>query len=192
MAIVDAAMSERFNRICAIKPDHLGDLVLALPNMRFLESRTKVLDLFVQTRLLSVACDLMPGVNVFPIDLNHLTHSSERARQFNENVLAGCDAVFVFRHDEVMTSEWCKRLFDPVFDVGNRDECLHETIGQAERLRKIFGVYDLQSYMYLQAFGGLPACHQTSRSLPRRRSYGKSLAVVKLVGALSNVDHAGH
>lgn len=96
-------------KIAIVKPDHLGDFVLALPALRSLSDRYSDLVLYVATSVRWLAEKLAPELELRSLDAPHLIRdSSHAARQrFQEQVaeLARYDVVIFLRNDHVFNAQ---------------------------------------------------------------------------------------
>jgi ADP-heptose:LPS heptosyltransferase len=147
---VKSRQTWRFAQLALVKPDHVGDFVLALPNIRFLASLAKSVDVFVHPNVLSIARSLLPDMRALPISFSHLSRTGERTT-FVSKDFAKYDAVFLLRQDSVLTEEWARSNVRRSFSVGNTQSHTHETFGQAEQIAKIVGVFDVDQYALRQA-----------------------------------------
>ncbi len=87
-----------------VKPDHLGDLVLASAAIRALAAAHPDLHLFVSSRSRALAKWLFPALQVRTLDLPHLAKANSPDVAAPD--LATYDAVAFLRRDGVMTPLW--------------------------------------------------------------------------------------
>jgi ADP-heptose:LPS heptosyltransferase len=73
-------------RVGILKPDHLGDLVLAAPALAALRRRFSELTLFCHPKNIGLAAHLFPGLATAPILLPHLDKDRGRQAQLQESI----------------------------------------------------------------------------------------------------------
>jgi ADP-heptose:LPS heptosyltransferase len=138
-------MTKRVRRVAVVKPDHLGDLILSLPNLDFLTSTAEQMHLFVAPAMTKIARQLLPHVEVFPIELPHLSKTHIEQSTTDVPCLRDYDLLLLLRFDEVLDLRWCQLHNKYSFCVGN-DNNVHETFGQADKIADIFGRYLLRPF----------------------------------------------
>jgi heptosyltransferase-2 len=141
-------MQPRFNQIAIIKPDHVGDLVLAIPNINALAATAVSASLFVCPSVLEVARRLFSQLQVFPIEFNHISKTDSDNCNIDFSVFAVFDVVFLLRRDQVLDRHWCRSHFARSFCVGNADQNCADTFAQAHHIQKIIGPYDVHEYLF--------------------------------------------
>lgn len=92
-------------RIAVIKPDHLGDLVLASPAIRALSATNEVV-LHIASSSLDLGQFLFPGIEIRPIDFPHLARKPVPAIDLGTLTghFASFDRTVMLRDDDVMRS----------------------------------------------------------------------------------------
>jgi heptosyltransferase-2 len=141
-------MQPRFNQIAIIKPDHVGDLVLSIPNINALAVRAASASLFVSPRVLELAKRLFSQLQVFPIEFNHMSKTDNANCKIDFSALAVFDVVFLLRRDRVLDRHWCRSHLARAFCVGNADPNCAETFAQARNIQTITGPYDVHDYLF--------------------------------------------
>lgn len=123
-------------RVAVVKPDHLGDMVLASPAIRAIVSRYPDATLFVASRTQPLAEYLFPDTRICSLDLPHLDKFRTRNGS-NEQAITNLlefDLVYFLRQDGVLTPNWAKLVARRSVIV--RDcQSTHETQLEAEVVR---------------------------------------------------------
>jgi heptosyltransferase-2 len=138
-------------RVGILKPDHLGDLILAAPAIANLQRRFRSLTLFCQPKNLPLAAHLFPGLRARPMDLPHLDkerrgdpHPKARLEMLRREV----DLLICLRWDGQIE----RLLTIPEVEYHARDPADLETHVAVEHrllLSPFTGPYDiLESYIY--------------------------------------------
>lgn len=129
-------------RVAVLKPDHLGDLVLASPAIRAIRRVHQDVTLFVNPGSRALASHLFgDAVELRTVGFRHLARlpgSVAEPRQFARE-LNGFDAVFCLRDDPVM-----RALLDEVAVpscLAGADNHLHETASHRRALVPLIGGY---------------------------------------------------
>jgi len=120
-------------RVAVVKPDHLGDLVLASPAIRAL-GRTFDIVLYVGTPSLGLARFLFPDMEARPADFPYLARKSVPPLDIAQlgNELSMFDRVFILRDDGFMRS-LAAHITVPVV-VASGDHLTHDTLIHARAL----------------------------------------------------------
>jgi heptosyltransferase-2 len=155
-------------RIAVLKPDHLGDLVLAAPAIAALQRRSDEVTLICHPETASLARHLFPDLTLQPVSLPHL----DRQRQFDTN--ARPLAALRDESDFWICLRWDDNVKAHLDDAGvsyhaseSDDLDVHVAIEQHDTVAAWTGPYDiLASYVY----GPAPA------SVRRLRTVGLCIA----------------
>jgi hypothetical protein len=131
-------------KIAIVKPDHLGDLVLASAAIRAVMAQHADADLLVAPRNLPLARFLFGEdcrLREFP--LPHLTKSREDPRFANLD-LRDYDLVLFLRHDGTLNPAWAElRCRDYIFPVNSDDD--HQTMLDYAVVAPVVGHYDIEA-----------------------------------------------
>ena len=149
-------------RLAVVKPDHLGDLVLASPAVRALAAAHSDLTLFVSTRSRALASWLFPGLEVRTLDLPHLAKAD--AQDTPACDLSGYDAVAFLRRDGVMTPQWAD-LRTRRYAMFVEDPATHQSLLDYGVVREFAPAYDIDAHFF--ADGG-HAVAEKARRRPQR------------------------
>lgn len=137
-----------FRKIAVLKPDHIGDLILASPAIGRLRELSLETTLFVCSQNILLARHLFPGIEISALDFPHLVKGGN-TRQLSPRVLQSVfspfDAIFVLRSDAHLNRLAFRAAGRPTFFTAGHPN-LHETRGHAESLYDIIGCYDSDSY----------------------------------------------
>lgn len=136
-------------KVAIVKPDHLGDLVLATPAVRVLTERLGTVDLFVNQGLANFATFLFgPQQNVKEVGFAHIDKKAN-TRHNNEfaNIL-GYDTLIFLREDNIINFSNLRGFAKNLFFVTNQDS-LHETELQKKLVEKLVGDYEPELYFGL-------------------------------------------
>ena len=145
-----------------VKPDHLGDLVLASAAVRALAHAHPDLTLFVASRSTTLARWLFPELQVETLDLAHLAKAD--AADPPSVDLAQFDAVAFLRRDGVMTPQWADlRARRHVMFV--EDHGVHQTLLDYGVVREFAPAYDIDARFFADA--GTSVAEKARRS-PQR------------------------
>lgn len=144
-------------KVGILKPDHLGDLVLAAPAIAALRRRFTNLTLFCHPKSLGLAAHLFPGIPTSGVLFPHLDKERAPAR----SAQAGLRAAFRDRVDLLICLRWDEHIAQLVgrldCDCRGSGGAALETHVAVEHRRVVFpytGSYDLlTSYQY----AGCPA-----------------------------------
>ncbi len=130
-------------RIAVVKPDHLGDQVLASPAIRALTTQFgSDVELFCAPGVVQLAKYLYGGVTVHPMQLAHLTKSTSALNPEQTDFvseLRGFDLTIFLRNDYV-TQEMVNKL-GPNVIITDNDDGRHETVLHKEIITFIAGAY---------------------------------------------------
>lgn len=141
-------------RVGILKPDHLGDLVLAAPAIAALRRRFSCLTLFCHPKNLPLAAHLFPGLRALPVSLPHLdkdhgtdTHVGRQAEVLRREV----DLLICLRWDS-----WINQLLTipeiELHALGEEGRLTHVAVEQRALVSPFTGSYDiLRSYVYSDA-----------------------------------------
>jgi ADP-heptose:LPS heptosyltransferase len=138
-------------RVGILKPDHLGDMVLAAPAIAALQRRFSRLTLFCHPKNLGLAEHLFPGLRALPLYLPHLDkeHRADASvRQRVELLRREVDLLICLRWDgqidHLLTIPEIE-LYTPVPE----DRTSHVTVDQRALVCPFTGTYEiLDSYVY--------------------------------------------
>ena len=128
-------------KIAVIKPDHIGDLILAAPAVSWIEQQGLSVTLFVQEKNLSLAHLLFRDIEIKSLNLSHLDKSGEVTRpisdmkdleQFDLNVFLRSDHLL---NNEVLGYAVPRSIFPPT------DDTLHESVNHLNCISPFFGSY---------------------------------------------------
>jgi ADP-heptose:LPS heptosyltransferase len=138
-------------RVGILKPDHLGDLVLAAPAIAALERRFSRLTLFCHPKNLHLASHLFPTLRALPIYFPHLDKehgAGTQVRQRAELLRREVDLLICLRWDGQIDQLLAipEIEFHTPGDEGNKS---HVTVEQRALVCPFTGSYDiLNSYTY--------------------------------------------
>lgn len=137
-------------RLALLKPDHLGDLVLAVPAIRALSTHFETA-LFVHPQGLPLAGKLFPGLPVEILAFRHLEKNPEKARSLPEFPSlpdpGRFDEAVCLRGDPAL-HRTCEQAGLPFRTCPSNDR-QHETVLQQEGVRELVGEYD-RSQLFFQ------------------------------------------
>jgi ADP-heptose:LPS heptosyltransferase len=138
-------------RVGVLKPDHLGDMVLAAPAIAALRRRFSDLTLFCHPKNLLLADHLFPGLRALPLYLPHLDkeyRADTTARQRVDLLRQEVDLVICLRWDGQIDH----LLMVPeveFYTPGPVRPTSHVSVDQRELVAPFTGRYDiLDSYVY--------------------------------------------
>jgi ADP-heptose:LPS heptosyltransferase len=134
--------------LAILKPDHIGDLILAAPAIRYLARRIEDVRLFVDANNLELAQTLFPGIDTRGVSLGHLKKSEAGGRLELAESLAGvseCDQVVCLRTDAVLNRGRLRGLFRRSIFVSG-DNFRHESLTNRDQLGPFFGRYDCEDF----------------------------------------------
>ena len=149
-------------RLAVVKPDHLGDLVLASAAVRALAAVHPDLTLFVSTRSRGLANWLFPSLEVRALDLPHLAKAD--AEDPPPPDLSGYDAVAFLRRDGVMTPRWAD-LRTRRYAMFVEDHATHQSLLDYGVVREFAPAYDIDACFFADAGAGVA---QKARREPQR------------------------
>lgn len=137
-----------YSRVAVVKPDHIGDLILAIPAIGAIASRVKETHLFVAAANVGLASFLFPSITVSDIRFDHLNKTVDGAPQGLRSVLAPLHeyelAVFL-RYDAVLNrdnlSGYLRRLVLPA-----PSDHIHDSIIHRRSISQFFGDYDPEAF----------------------------------------------
>lgn len=145
-------------KIAVIKPDHLGDMILASPAIGAILSHYRDVTIFASPWALSLAKTLFPAANVRPLELFHLAKNpscipltpidlSQTLAEFDMSVFLRADG-FLSETQKFMKSPYISCLEDPK---------RHESEKHYEASAKLVGAYDILDYFpYRRPRGAWP------------------------------------
>ena len=132
-------------KVAIVKPDHIGDLVLASAAIRAIMRRFPDGTLFVSGRNRSLAAHLFGDIDIGEINFPHLTKSD--ASQGGYPDLRGFDMVTFLRSDGIINEQWaslrCRNFILP--SDNNID---HQTILDFGAASALIGHYDIEEAFY--------------------------------------------
>lgn len=141
-------------RIAILKPDHLGDLIIASPAIKVLSERMENLTIFISPTSVNLAKFLFPGIPIEAILFNHL--SKLESTDYRPSI-ANFDTIIALREDPIINIEWLKTQAKNVFQV-KADNKLHESEQQRRLISTLVGSYDPLNYFGLKAFDHVEKC----------------------------------
>jgi heptosyltransferase-2 len=131
-----------------LKPDHIGDLILAAPAVRYLACRVPDVRLFVDANNLELAHTLFPDLDTQGVTLSHLKKNDAGDRLELAESLADvseCDQVVCLRTDAVLNRGRLRGLFRRSIFVSG-DNYRHESLTTRDQLGPFFGQYDCEEF----------------------------------------------
>lgn len=131
-------------RISVVKPDHIGDLVLASPAIGWLASQSSETRLFVRSSNISLARHLFPSVSIAPLDLAHLAKNESITNQSLQETISatkGSDVTVFLRSDHILQRERLHHIIGPCIFTDNHGS-RHESTNNRMGIRVYFGDYD--------------------------------------------------
>ena len=134
--------------VAIIKPDHVGDLVLAVPAINWVATQSSKVTLFVRTANVSLAQYLFPGLQIEAMDFPHLNKGARGNSSSLQDCLkpaTGHDVAVILRTDHVFNRERLHHLLGPCVFSDSRDD-RHESTGHRFGLRVYFGDYESEPY----------------------------------------------
>lgn len=154
----EAHMSNLNIAVC--KPDHLGDLVLALPALRQLTRTGCSLTLFIAGANAKLARYHLPEAEVVALDLPHLRRDprpwawTEAYEQLGR--LSAFDIVFFLRRDAFLHPEHFAQWTDRAYFIEDRND-IHQARLEHDALAKLTGGYDIETGFFEGRHFGFPA-----------------------------------
>jgi ADP-heptose:LPS heptosyltransferase len=138
-------------KIAVVKPDHLGDFVLALPAIRTLQSRGYQITLFIASGTVKLARHYFPNIELVALDLPHLNRKLGIGDWTNAyralGSLRAFDLVMFLRRDAFLKpSNFCQWTDRAVF-VEERDD-RHQSQLEYNIVSQITDVYDIESTFF--------------------------------------------
>jgi hypothetical protein len=137
-----------FGKTAIVKPDHVGDLILAAPTVNRLEQLSSDAVLFVSSHNTFLARHLFPHLEVRALNLTHLVKDGNTRplslSQLRE-MFASFNFVFVLRSDAVLNRTALQAVGRPTFFTAGHPE-VHDTRSHAECLYRVIGPYDIDAY----------------------------------------------
>ncbi len=131
-------------RIAIVKPDHIGDLILAAPAIGWLASQSLDATLFVPKSNLALARYLFPTLPIEAMDFGYLSKNAGsvdgKSLQQTLAPARGRDMVVFLRSDHVLNRERTRHLVGPCAFTDSNNE-RHETINHRAGVRVYFGDY---------------------------------------------------
>jgi heptosyltransferase-2 len=159
-------------RVGILKPDHLGDLVLAAPAIAALQRRFSQLTLFCHPKNLPLAAHLFPGLRALPMYLPHLDkeHGADtRTGQRVELLRREVDLLICLRWDGQIDHLLTVPEIE-FYTPGPEDPKSHVTVDQRALVSPFTGPYEvLDSYVY-------PGCAPVDKRPAQLGSVGLCIA----------------
>jgi heptosyltransferase-2 len=141
-------MMTTFGKTAIVKPDHIGDLILAAPTVSRLAQLSSEAVLFVSSQSTSLARYLFPYLEIRTLNLPHLVKGANTQslsfRQLRE-MFAPFDVIFVLRSDAILNRAALRAIERPTFFTAGNPE-VHETRSHAECLYRVVGRYQSDVY----------------------------------------------
>ncbi|MGO9592498.1 MAG: glycosyltransferase family 9 protein [Steroidobacteraceae bacterium] len=133
-----------FGKIAVVKPDHIGDLILASPAIGRLHELSLETTLFVSSQNISLARHLFPDLEINALDFAHLVKGGnmyQPSPRVLQSVFSPFDTIFVLRSDAYLNRTALRVAGRPMFFTVGHPE-IHETRSHAEHLYGVIGHYD--------------------------------------------------
>jgi ADP-heptose:LPS heptosyltransferase len=133
-----------YTNIAIVKPDHIGDLVLASPAIGWLLNKAPSVALYVQKTNIRLAKHLFPAAEVRAINFPHLGRNRGPDPHDVVSVLSGMqghDMVVFLRNDQNINRNRVGHLVDHAIYTESNDG-RHESQTHRLALRPYFGDYD--------------------------------------------------
>jgi hypothetical protein len=137
-----------FDKTAIVKPDHVGDLILASPAIGRLSEISSEATLFVASQNVSLARHLFPDLEIKALDWPHLAKDTSKPNlspRALQAAFAPFQSVFMLREDAYLNRPALRAVSRPLFFTGGRPE-IHETRRHAECLYGIIGSYESDKY----------------------------------------------
>lgn len=147
--------------VAIVKPDHIGDLVLAVPAVRAVAAAHPGTTLFVASKNRRLAQYLFPDLEIRTIDLPHLVKDGAGAA---EPDLGGFDLVVLLRADQVLDEGWA-RLRTRVCVLPHESLQDHQTLIDYSVVYGTSGAYDIDALFFGARHAGIVA---RAAAVPRR------------------------
>jgi heptosyltransferase-2 len=131
-----------YSNIAIIKPDHVGDLVLAIPAINWMASQVRRASLFVAPANLALARHLFSNLEIRSIQFDHLS-KTDRSSVALKAVLApfrDFDAAIFLRADAVINRAKLTHFLERLIITEPRDE-VHESVIHRRCVSQYFGAY---------------------------------------------------
>lgn len=150
-------------KIAVVKPDHLGDFILALPAIRALLAQEHDLTLFVSTANLALARHHFPALELVPLDLPYLTRRETAGGWSRAYAALGrlraFDLVVFLREDGFMNAQNFREWTDYAINIRTNEQ-VHQTRIEHDAVSQIVGDYDVEGFFGANPpddFSGRPA-----------------------------------
>ena len=137
-----------FERLAILKPDHLGDLVLAIPAIRHLLKVYPESALFCASANEKLARFLFPEAEVKCVDFPVLAKSGNDLLPVDLSIFKIYDALVCLRNDGAYFTEKLAAWIDQPFFISAFDQTRHETDLQREVVEKLAGSYSRSQYFF--------------------------------------------
>jgi len=140
--------SRMFESVAIVKPDHVGDLVLAAPAINRLAELSPNPVLFVSSTNVWLAQYLFPYIPVRALDFPHLAKGigvGALSPGMVRTTFAPFRTIFVLRVDAALNRPALRTANRPIFMTVGRPD-VHEVRSHAECLYGVIGHYDSDSY----------------------------------------------
>jgi ADP-heptose:LPS heptosyltransferase len=137
-----------YTNIAIVKPDHIGDLILASPAIGWLLNQAPSAALYVQKTNVRLAKYLFPEAEVRTIDFPHLDRNHGPGSYDAVSVLAGLqghDMVVFLRNDQYLNRDRLGHLVDHSIFAESNDQ-RHESQSHRLSLRPYFGNYERDKF----------------------------------------------
>lgn len=133
-------------KIAVLKPDHLGDLVLASPAIRVLQERLGPFDLMIHPGNQELARFLFGGdISLKFVEFDHLTKNKQISPPCPR--VEGYDTIVSLRQDDWIDLAYLKSCAPQAF-VSESNVFVHETENQRKMVTKLVGNYEVEDYFY--------------------------------------------
>ena len=138
-------------KIAVVKPDHLGDFVIALPAIRALLAKKHEVTLYIASGNFALARHHFPGVELVALDLPHLHHklmNSKWTAAFRSlGGLRRFDLVFFMRLDGFFTPENFSQWTDYALFIEDRGD-RHQARLERSAVAPVTGDYDIDDLFF--------------------------------------------
>jgi heptosyltransferase-2 len=140
-------------KVAVVKPDHLGDFILALPAIRALRADGHDVTLFIASGNKALASYYFPDVEQVAVDMPYLKRGGDgdwNAVYRALGRLREYDIVVFLRNDQFLQHENYRNWTDYGFQIEARDD-RHQTQLERAVVRQIAGDYDIEDLFYTRA-----------------------------------------
>jgi len=138
-------------KIAIVKPDHLGDFIIAIPAIRGLLARQHELTLYIASGTIPLARHHFPQLEIVPLDLPHL-HRKLAGSKWTEayralGTLRAFDVVLFLRCDGFLTPQNFSEWTDYALFIEDRPG-RHQSQLEQSAVIPVSGVYDIDEIFF--------------------------------------------